>query len=87
MKNEIKVVIKAEKGRVDKVLVETLKDYSRSQIQAWLKEDAVTINGEVTKANRKVAAGDEIVSRFLNQLRWICYPKTFRLKLSMKMMI
>ena len=61
MKNEIKVVIEAEKGRVDKVLVERLKDYSRSQIQAWLKEDAVTINGEVTKANRKVAAGDEIV--------------------------
>ena len=61
MKNEIKVVIEAEKGRVDKVLVERLKDYSRSQIQAWLKEDAVTINGEITKANRKVAAGDEIV--------------------------
>ena len=61
MKNEIKVVIEAEKGRVDKVLVERLKDYSRSQIQAWLKEDAVTINGEIIKANRKVAAGDEIV--------------------------
>lgn len=61
MKNEIKVVIEAEKGRVDKVLVERLKDYSRSQIQAWLKEDAVTINGEIIKANRKVTAGDEIV--------------------------
>lgn len=61
MKNEIKVAIEAEKGRVDKVLVHRLKDYSRSQIQAWLKEDAVTINGEIIKANRKVAAGDEIV--------------------------
>lgn len=61
MKNEIKVTINEEKGRVDKVLVERLQDYSRSQIQAWLKEDAVTINGEVIKANRKVAAGDEIL--------------------------
>lgn len=61
MKNEIKVTINEEKGRVDKVLVERLQDYSRSQIQAWLKEDAVTINGEVIKANRKVATGDEIL--------------------------
>lgn len=61
MKNEIKVSIETEKGRIDKVLVDCLKDYSRSQIQSWLKEEAVTINGEITKANRKVAPGDEIV--------------------------
>lgn len=61
MKNQIKVSIQDEKGRIDKVLVTLLKDYSRSQVQAWLKEDAITVNGTVTRANYKVAAGDEIV--------------------------
>ena len=81
MKNEIKVVIEAEKGRVDKVLVERLKDYSRSQIQAWLKEDAVTINGEITKANRKVAAGDEIVIKIPEPITLDLMPENIPLEI------
>ena len=32
-----------------------------SQIQQWLKEKHVTVNGETVRANYKVTAGDEIV--------------------------
>ena len=41
MNNQIEVVIHEEKGRVDKVLADRL-EASRSQIQQWLKEGAVT---------------------------------------------
>ncbi|OJG74308.1 RluA family pseudouridine synthase [Enterococcus quebecensis] len=37
-----------------------LKDHSRSQIQQWLKDQNVTVNGEVTRSNYKVKENDEI---------------------------
>jgi 23S rRNA pseudouridine1911/1915/1917 synthase len=60
MKNQIEVVIHEEKGRVDKVLAERL-EASRSQIQQWLKEGAVTSQGEPIRANYKVKNGDQLV--------------------------
>ena len=61
MENEIEVIIHKETGRLDKVLSERLPEYSRSQIQQWIKEHHVTSKGNVVKANYKVAAGDVIV--------------------------
>ena len=43
---QINVTIQTEKGRIDKVLSEHLPNHSRSQIQQWLKEKHVTVNGE-----------------------------------------
>ncbi|WP_207694946.1 RluA family pseudouridine synthase [Enterococcus sp. DIV0212c] len=57
---QINVKIKQEKGRIDKVLSDLLKDHSRSQIQQWLKDENVTVNGEVTRSNYKVKENDEI---------------------------
>ncbi|MDA9470416.1 RluA family pseudouridine synthase [Enterococcus sp. 5H] len=57
---QIKLEIKQEKGRIDKVLSELLKDHSRSQVQQWLKDRNVTVNGEVTRSNYKVKEHDEI---------------------------
>lgn len=57
---QINVKIKQEKGRIDKVLSELLKEHSRSQIQQWLKEHNVTVNGEVTRSNYKVKEHDNI---------------------------
>ncbi|MGX7243269.1 RluA family pseudouridine synthase [Enterococcus quebecensis] len=57
---QINVIIKQEKGRIDKVLSDLLKDHSRSQIQQWLKDQNVTVNGEVTRSNYKVKENDEI---------------------------
>ena len=61
MDNQIEVIIKDEKGRIDKVLNERLADFSRSQIQQWIKEQHVSIDHKVIKANYKVSAGDKIV--------------------------
>ncbi|MCD5003149.1 RluA family pseudouridine synthase [Enterococcus saccharolyticus] len=58
---KLSVTINEEKGRLDKVLSERLPEYSRSQIQQWLKEGAVALNGEPLKANYKVKAGNEII--------------------------
>jgi 23S rRNA pseudouridine1911/1915/1917 synthase len=56
----INLTIQTQKGRLDKVISETLADYSRSQVQSWLKADAVTVNGESVKSNYKVSSGDKI---------------------------
>ncbi len=61
MEKKLEVIIKEEKGRVDKVLSERLADHTRSQIQQWLKEDAVTLEGETVRANYKVKSGDHFV--------------------------
>lgn len=63
MENEIEVIIRPEmkSQRLDKVLSEQLSDYSRSQIQQWIKEQHVSIAGKVVKANYKVAAGDVVI--------------------------
>jgi 23S rRNA pseudouridine1911/1915/1917 synthase len=61
MTNQIEVMIKEETGRIDKVLNDRLADYSRSQIQQWIKEQHVSIEGKVIKANYKVNAGDKIL--------------------------
>ena len=60
MTEELKISITEEKGRIDKVLAEKLANYSRSQIQLWLKEACVKIDGVVVKANYKVQKGDRI---------------------------
>lgn len=61
MENQLELIIQSEKGRVDKVLSEHFEKYSRSQIQQWLKEDAVTLAGEPVRANYKVKKGDHLV--------------------------
>ena len=50
---ELNATIQTETGRIDKVLTGLFNDYSRSQIQLWLKDGAVSVNGQVVKANYK----------------------------------
>ncbi|MGG5331505.1 RluA family pseudouridine synthase [Enterococcus sp. AZ163] len=63
MENEIEVVIHEESGRIDKVLNERLKEYSRSQIQQWIKDGQVSVDDQPIKANYKVSKGDQILIR------------------------
>ncbi|TDL35104.1 RluA family pseudouridine synthase [Jeotgalibacillus sp. S-D1] len=50
-----------EKGnRLDMVVASLQKDWSRSQVQQWIKEGDVTVNGLTAKPNYKSAAGDMI---------------------------
>ncbi|MGO0062019.1 RluA family pseudouridine synthase [Brevibacillus fluminis] len=54
----------ADKGeRIDKFITSANEDWSRSQVQAWVKEGRVTVNGEPIKNNYKVSADDEVTLR------------------------
>jgi 23S rRNA pseudouridine1911/1915/1917 synthase len=46
--------------RIDKLLVELNPDRSRSQVQTWIKENYVSVNGEEIKPNYKCKVDDEI---------------------------
>lgn len=44
--------------RIDKVLTSVRDDWSRSQVQGWIKDGLVTVNGEKVKGNYKCKADD-----------------------------
>ncbi|MBH0155809.1 RluA family pseudouridine synthase [Fictibacillus sp. 5RED26] len=47
-------------NRIDKVLSDVQDDWSRSQIQNWIKDKIVLLEGKPVKSNYKCAAGDVI---------------------------
>lgn len=54
-------ILEAQKGeRIDKALASLESDWSRSQIQIWLKDGAVLVNGETVKTNYKVKPDDVV---------------------------
>ncbi|WP_271725179.1 RluA family pseudouridine synthase [Bacillus paralicheniformis] len=46
--------------RIDKYLTAVEADWSRTQVQQWIKEDRVLVNGNAVKANYKVQDGDAV---------------------------
>ncbi|WP_419883773.1 RluA family pseudouridine synthase [Peribacillus sp. B-H-3] len=46
--------------RIDKVLSSLNGEWSRTQVQQWIKEGHVTVNGSAVKTNYKGSPGDEI---------------------------
>ncbi|MGG3427036.1 RluA family pseudouridine synthase [Bacillus licheniformis] len=46
--------------RIDKYLTAVEADWSRTQVQQWIKEDRVLVNGNAVKANYKVHEGDAV---------------------------
>lgn len=60
--HEFKIEDQAYVGqRIDKLLPEFNNDWSRSQIQDWIKDDLVTVNDKVIKSNYKVKLNDSII--------------------------
>lgn len=57
-----KIIIEIEEdlGRMDKVIAEYLEDMSRTQIQDWITNGHVIVNGKTEKASYKVKVGDTI---------------------------
>ncbi|MCD2256589.1 RluA family pseudouridine synthase [Agrilactobacillus fermenti] len=49
-----------EKQRIDRAISAHFTKYSRSRVQHWLKNDRITVNGQVVKANYQVQIGDHI---------------------------
>lgn len=65
--NVLAWTVSAERSgeRIDKHVTESLADetVSRSQVQEWIRQGSVTVNGAAVKPNAKVEAGSEIVVR------------------------
>ncbi|KAA8782615.1 23S rRNA pseudouridine1911/1915/1917 synthase [Paenibacillus sp. 4624] len=55
------VAAEHKKERVDKYITDALDNVSRSQVQLWIADGAVTVNGSLVKANAKLSEGDRIV--------------------------
>ena len=61
MKHYDMTVHEEHKGeRIDKYLTAVEADWSRTQVQQWIKEDRVLVNGNAVKANYKVQEGDAV---------------------------
>lgn len=59
---EVKLTVNAAlTGRIDKVLGHHLKQFSRSQIQKWVTDGNVTVNGQPVKPKYKLAVRDQVV--------------------------
>lgn len=48
-------------GRLDKVIAKQLPDVSRSQLQKWILDGNVTVNGQTVKPKLSLKVGDEVV--------------------------
>ncbi|WBL13354.1 RluA family pseudouridine synthase [Sutcliffiella sp. NC1] len=60
MEETLTIIIDETKknDRLDKVISES--EWSRTQVQQWIKEGHVLVNGQKVKSNYKVSIGDEI---------------------------
>lgn len=47
-------------GRIDKILGHHFSQYSRSQLQKWIGDGNVKVNGQTVKPKYKLAAGDRV---------------------------
>ncbi|MBB5323756.1 23S rRNA pseudouridine1911/1915/1917 synthase [Anoxybacillus tepidamans] len=50
-----------DRERIDKVISALNEEWSRSQVQQWIKDGLVMVNGKTVKANYKCSVGDEVV--------------------------
>jgi 23S rRNA pseudouridine1911/1915/1917 synthase len=49
------------KTRIDKLITDKNNTWSRSQVQLWIKDELVLVNGSKVKANYKCSTNDQIV--------------------------
>ena len=63
---------KQNNSRLDHTATSLFEDFSRSQIQRWISQGNLLVNGEILKAKDKVHAGDEISLDpiFENRVSW-----------------
>ena len=57
---QVTVAEEQKSERIDKFIAEINGEWSRSQVQQWIKDDVVTVNGKSVKVNYKVKENDEI---------------------------
>src|SRR6185312_7651930 len=62
--------------RLDQALAKLLPDYSRTQIQEWIKQANITVDHKTWKARDTVIGGEEIVINALQKAQpaWQAQP-------------
>lgn len=61
--------------RLDQAVASLFPDYSRSRLQAWIKEGRVTLNGEKARQRAKVGLGDRVELRPVHEDQVACHPQ------------
>ncbi|WP_017753653.1 RluA family pseudouridine synthase [Calidifontibacillus oryziterrae] len=59
-KIQLTITIEQDNERIDKVISILNEEWSRSQVQGWIKENLVTVNGNTVKGNYKCKLNDMI---------------------------
>jgi 23S rRNA pseudouridine1911/1915/1917 synthase len=55
------IILEEQKGdRIDKVISSLDEEWSRTQVQQWIKEGNITVNGQQIKTNYKCSLNDQI---------------------------
>ncbi|PGU86015.1 RluA family pseudouridine synthase [Bacillus cereus] len=57
---QVTVAVEQKNERIDKFVAGINNEWSRTQVQQWIKDDVVTVNGKAVKGNYKVKEEDEI---------------------------
>ncbi|MEI4803018.1 RluA family pseudouridine synthase [Bacillus sp. NPDC077411] len=57
---QVTVIEEQKNERIDKFVAGVNNEWSRSQVQQWIKDGVVTVNGKDVKGNYKVKTNDEI---------------------------
>ncbi len=59
-------------GRFDQIAASLFPDYSRARLQLWIKEGALTVNGECKRPREKLLPGDRLllVAEVADEERW-----------------
>ncbi|MEH7011947.1 RluA family pseudouridine synthase [Neobacillus niacini] len=61
MEKMVHTILEQQKGdRIDKVISTLDEEWSRTQVQQWIKEGNVLVNGQTIKTNYKCSLNDEI---------------------------
>lgn len=58
---EMTLTVKRGGERLDRFLAGALADATRGEIQRWIREERVTVNGRIMKPSHKLASGDILV--------------------------
>ncbi|PFV84904.1 RluA family pseudouridine synthase [Bacillus sp. AFS059628] len=57
---QVTVAEEQKNERIDKFVAGINNEWSRTQVQQWIKDEVVTVNGKAVKGNYKVRENDEI---------------------------
>ena len=72
-----KLEINEENVRLDKFIMNSISDLSRTLIQEYIKEGHVLVNGKIEKASYKLKLMILFKLRFLKIGGWMVYQKKF----------